>query len=165
GTGSSPDPTSGLPRPGCGPCRPCSGVAPLARRAAQPGRNCPNPRLHGTGARAWRAPFPGDGGESAGPAREPATAWTAAASTAQRERGGKLVPAVARVPLGVLIPSVPFSSLIPSVPLFPCFDARAAAAVHTRTMHSHVGRMALVPVGARRRTYTAAVRHPAFPKK
>src|SRR5690606_37663360 len=36
--------------------------------------------------------------------------WTAAASTAQRERGGKLVPAVARVPLGVLIPSVPFSS-------------------------------------------------------
>src|SRR5690606_10808234 len=110
GTGSSPDPTSGLPRPGCGPCRPCSGVAPLAQRPARSGRSCPNPGLHGTGARAWRAPFPGDGGESAGPAREPATAWTAAASTAQRERGGKLVAAVARVPLGVLIPSVPFSS-------------------------------------------------------
>src|SRR5690606_4838982 len=75
-------------------------------------------------------PFPGDGGESAGPAREPATAWTAAASTAQRERGGKLVPAVARVPLGVLIPSVPFSSLIPSVP-FSWTDAQRGRAERT----------------------------------
>lgn len=34
-----------------------SGVAPLAQCPARPGRNCPNPGLHGTGACAWRAPF------------------------------------------------------------------------------------------------------------